>query len=98
MAETTEQELYRDPNYLPPLQKAIPLGIQHVLAMFASNITPAIIVSLAAGFAFGSSDMVYMIQMVMVFSGIATLIQTVGLGPVGRGCLSSKARVSPSSR
>ncbi len=55
MAETTEQELYRDPNYLPPLQKAIPLGIQHVLAMFASNITPAIIVSLAAGFAFGSS-------------------------------------------
>ena len=83
MSDMTERESYRDPNYLPPLQKAIPLGIQHVLAMFASNITPAIIVSLAAGFAFGSSDMVYMIQMVMVFSGIATLIQTIGLGPVG---------------
>jgi xanthine/uracil permease len=30
-----------DPNYTPPLQVAIPLGIQHVLAMFASNVTPA---------------------------------------------------------
>ena len=72
-----------DPNYTPPLQQAIPLGIQHVLAMFASNITPAIIVSLAAGFAFGSTEMVYMIQMVMVFAGVATLIQTCGIGPVG---------------
>ena len=73
----------RDQDYFPPLQQAVPLGIQHVLAMFASNITPAIIISLAAGFAFGSAEMVYMIQMVMVFAGIATLIQTVGLGPVG---------------
>ena len=78
---TVEQR--RDPNYTPPLALAIPLGIQHVLAMFASNITPAIIVSLAAGFTFGSANMIYMIQMVMVFAGIATLIQTVGLGPVG---------------
>lgn len=78
---TPEQK--RDPNYTPPLAQAVPLGIQHVLAMFASNITPAIIISLAAGFAFGSANMVYMIQMVMVFAGIATLIQTIGLGPVG---------------
>lgn len=76
-------ELLKDPNYLPPLQEAIPLGIQHVLAMFASNVTPAIIISLAAGFTFGSPEMIYMIQIVMVFAGIATLIQTVGLGPVG---------------
>ena len=39
----TGEEL-RDPNYTPPLVRAIPLGIQHVLAMFASNVTPAIIV------------------------------------------------------
>ena len=76
-------EQLRDQDYFPPLQEAVPLGIQHVLAMFASNITPAIIISLAAGFAFGSAEMVYMIQMVMVFAGMATLIQTVGLGPVG---------------
>jgi NCS2 family nucleobase:cation symporter-2 len=76
-------ESLRDPNYLPPLHQSIPLGIQHVLAMFASNVTPAIIVALAAGFSFGSAEMVYMIQIVMVFAGISTLLQTVGVGPVG---------------
>ena len=71
----------RDPDYLPPLGQAIPLGLQHVLAMFASNVTPAFIIAGAAGLA--GADLVYMIQMAMVFSGIATLIQTVGIGPVG---------------
>ncbi|MGB7432836.1 MAG: nucleobase:cation symporter-2 family protein [Ahrensia sp.] len=78
----------RDPNYTPPLVKAVPLGIQHVLAMFVSNVTPAIIVCGAAGFGFGSNSpdfpqMIYMIQMSMFFAGIATLFQTVGFGPVG---------------
>ncbi len=76
-------EYLRDPNYLPPLHQSVPLGIQHVLAMFASNVTPAIIVALAAGYSFGSAEMVYMIQIVMVFAGISTLLQTIGVGPVG---------------
>jgi len=79
-------EQLRDPNYMPPLAKAIPLGIQHVLAMFVSNVTPAIIIAFAAGFGFGSPDagnLVYMIQMSMLFAGIATLVQTIGMGPVG---------------
>lgn len=78
----------RDPDYTPPLVKAIPLGIQHVLAMFVSNVTPAIIVAGAAGFGFGSNspdfpNMVYMIQMSMLMAGVATLFQTIGMGPVG---------------
>jgi xanthine permease len=76
----------RDPDYMPPLAKAVPLGIQHVLAMFVSNVTPAIIVAGAAGIGFGSADMtpmLYMIQMSMLFAGIATLFQTIGMGPVG---------------
>lgn len=81
---TTDKDAQlKDPDYLPPLQQAIPLGIQHVLAMFASNVTPAIIIALAAGFTFGSAEMVYMIQIVMVFAGLSTLLQTIGLGPVG---------------
>jgi NCS2 family nucleobase:cation symporter-2 len=81
-------EQLRNPNYTPPLAKAVPLGIQHVLAMFASNVTPAIIVAGAAGFGFGSNSpdfpsLIYMIQMSMFFAGIATLIQTIGMGPVG---------------
>lgn len=81
-------EQLRDPNFTPPLSKAIPLGIQHVLAMFVSNVTPAIIVAGAAGFGFGSNSpdfpqMLYMIQMSMFFAGVATLLQTIGMGPVG---------------
>ncbi|MFT6022946.1 MAG: xanthine permease [Ascidiaceihabitans sp.] len=83
-------EQLRDPNYTPALHRAIPLGIQHVLAMFVSNVTPAIIIAGAAGFGFGSDagaqgfpDMTYLIQMSMLFAGIATLFQTIGFGPVG---------------
>ena len=81
-------EQLRDPNYTPPLHKAIPLGIQHVLAMFVSNVTPAIIIAGAAGFGFGSNspdfpELIYLIQMSMFFAGIATLLQTIGLGPIG---------------
>ena len=46
----TPEQLLRDPNYTPALHRAIPLGIQHVLAMFVSNVTPAIIIAGAAGF------------------------------------------------
>lgn len=73
----------RDPNITPPLGQAVPLGFQHVLAMFASNVTPSIIVAGAAGLAFGGEEQVYLIQMAMLFAGIATLFQTVGFGPVG---------------
>lgn len=90
MADATlgTPEQLRDPSYTPPLVKAVPLGIQHVLAMFVSNVTPAIIVCGAAGFGFGSNSpdfpqMIYMIQMSMFFAGIATLFQTIGFGPVG---------------
>ena len=92
MADTSigTPEQLRDPNYTPALHKAIPLGIQHVLAMFVSNVTPAIIIAGAAGFGFGSDagaqgfpDMTYLIQMSMLFAGIATLFQTIGMGPVG---------------
>lgn len=92
MADTSigTAEQMRDPDYMPPLATAVPLGIQHVLAMFVSNVTPAIIVAGAAGIGFGSDqgalgfpDMTYMIQMSILFAGIATLLQTIGMGPVG---------------
>lgn len=79
-------EQLADPNYTPPLAKAVPLGVQHVLAMFVSNVTPAIIVAGAAGFGFGTpgvGNLVYMIQVSMLFAGLATLLQTVGVGPIG---------------
>ncbi|MEP4246430.1 uracil-xanthine permease family protein [Tateyamaria sp.] len=82
MSDTTHG-LYSDPNDTPPMSEAVPLGLQHVLAMFASNVTPSIIVAGAAGLAFGGAEQVYLIQMAMLFAGIATLFQTIGFGPVG---------------
>ena len=81
-------EQLRDPDFTPALHKAVPLGIQHVLAMFVSNVTPAIIVAGAAGFGFGSNspdfpELLYLIQMSMLFAGLATLLQTITIGPVG---------------
>ncbi|WP_377193432.1 nucleobase:cation symporter-2 family protein [Ruegeria meonggei] len=90
MADTSigTPEQLRDPDYTPALHKAVPLGIQHVLAMFVSNVTPAIIVAGAAGFGFGSNspdfpELLYLIQMSMLFAGVATLLQTVTVGPIG---------------
>ena len=74
---------YSDPNITPPIGQAVPLGLQHVLAMFASNVTPSVIVAGAAGLQFGGAEQVYLIQMAMLFAGIATLFQTVGFGPIG---------------
>jgi len=56
--------------------------------MFISNVTPAIIIAGAAGFGFGSNSpdfpsLIYMIQMSMLFAGVATLFQTIGFGPIG---------------
>lgn len=83
-------EQLRDPNYIPPLMPAAALGIQHVLAMFASNVAVAVIVATAAGFGPGSGheaaglpEMTYLIQVSMLFAGLATLLQSLGAGPVG---------------
>ena len=78
---TSEQ--LKDPNHEIPLGPRTALGIQHVLAMFASNVTPSISIAGAAGFAFGGEDMVYLVQMAMLFAGVATLFQTIGFGPIG---------------
>ena len=83
IANGVDPQRVSDPDYELPMVPRVALGMQHVLAMFASNVTPSIIIAGAAGFAFGSADMVFLIQMAMLFAGIATLFQTIGFGPVG---------------
>ena len=73
----------RDPDWRPPWALAVPLGLQHVLAMFVANVTPALLVAGAAGLAPGDPATVRLIQMCMLCAGLATLLQTVGFGPVG---------------
>lgn len=64
-----------------PLGKAIPFGIQHVLAMFVANIAPIIIVAGAAGLDGGQKAM--LIQNAMFVAGVGTLVQLYPLWKIG---------------
>jgi len=64
-----------------PLGQSIPLGIQHVLAMFAGNITVPIII--AGIFGQTLEEKIFLIQMALFVAGVATIIQTVGYGKIG---------------
>lgn len=62
-----------------PLKQAIPLGLQHVLAMFVGNLTPILIITSACG-AMGDADafakiQVSLLQNAMLIAGVITLIQ-----------------------
>lgn len=64
-----------------PLLRAIPFGLQHVLAMFVSNITPIIILAGAAGL--GSELSAILIQNCMIIAGIGTLVQLYPVWKIG---------------
>ena len=67
-----------------PVGKAIPFGLQHVLAMFVANVTPVMLIASVAvynGQAFTAIDTALLIQAAMLIAGIGTLIQ---LYPVWR--------------
>lgn len=61
-----------------PVAKAIPFGLQHVLAMFVANVTPVMLIAGVAqynGVAFTAIDTALLIQAAMLIAGIGTLIQ-----------------------
>ena len=69
-----------------PLKKAIPLGLQHVLAMFVGNLTPILIITGAYGLGAGSEFanlQVTLLQNAMLIAGLVTLVQLFAIGPVG---------------
>ena len=68
-----------------PLKQAIPLGLQHVMAMFVGNLTPLLIITGACGIAGGEfADLqLHLLQNAMLVAGIVTLVQLFAIGPVG---------------
>lgn len=66
-----------------PVGKAIPFGLQHILAMFVANIAPIIIVGGASGLS--SAQTARLIQSAMIIAGIGTLIQLFPLWKIGSG-------------
>ena len=69
-----------------PLGQAIPLGLQHVLAMFVGNLTPLLLIGGACGIMGGTEFVnlqISLLQNAMIIAGIVTLIQLYGIGPCG---------------
>ena len=68
-----------------PLRQAIPLGLQHVLAMFVGNLTPLLIITGACGLAGGefANLQLSLLQNAMLVAGIVTLVQLFAIGPIG---------------
>lgn len=64
-----------------PLGKAIPFGLQHILAMFVSNLTPITIIAAAGGLS--QAEIAVLLQNAMFVAGIATLIQLYPVWRVG---------------
>ena len=64
-----------------PVFKAIPFGLQHILAMFVANLTPITIIAAAGGLS--QAEIAILLQNAMLVAGIATLIQLFPLWKVG---------------
>ncbi len=71
----------QDVNYMPPLREAIPLGVQHVLAMFVGNVTVPLII--AGAIDLPGDQKTFLVQAAMFVAGLATLVQALGIGPIG---------------
>ena len=69
------------------LRQAIPLGLQHVLAMFVGNLTPILIITNLCAATSGAEDFaaiqVVLLQNAMLVAGLVTLVQLFAIGPVG---------------
>ena len=64
-----------------PVLKAIPFGLQHILAMFVANLTPITIIASAGGLS--QAEIAILLQNAMFVAGIATLIQLFPIWKVG---------------
>lgn len=64
-----------------PIAKAIPFGLQHILAMFVANLTPITIIAAAGGLS--QHEIAILLQNAMFVAGIATLIQLYPIWKIG---------------
>lgn len=65
----------------PPLSELVPLGLQHLGAMFLSTVALPLVIAGAIGL--NSSQTTYVVQMALLVAGLATLVQAYSVGPVG---------------
>lgn len=85
--EARVENIYRLEGRVP-IAKAIPFGLQHVLAMFVANIAPLIIISSVAvynGQPFTAVETARLLQNCMLIAGIGTLLQLYPIWKIGSG-------------
>lgn len=78
---SSTDNLYKSDGCVP-LSKAIPFGLQHVLAMFVGNITPILIVSGIATL-HGDFDTANAIRSAIFIAGLGTIIQLFPIWRIG---------------
>ena len=85
MQEKISMDAAHDFGAKMPLSRKIPLGLQHVFAMFVGNLTPLLIIMGACGIAGGEfADLqVSVLQNAMFVAGVVTLVQLFSIGPIG---------------
>ena len=85
MQEKISMDAAHDFEAKMPLSRKIPLGLQHVFAMFVGNLTPRLIIMGACGSAGGEfADLqVSVLQNAMFVAGVVTLVQLFSIGPIG---------------
>lgn len=66
-----------------PLGKAIPFGLQHILAMFVSNLAPITLIAASAQPALSQAEVAVLLQNAMFVAGIATLVQLYPVWKIG---------------
>ena len=65
----------------PPLGRSVVWGLQHVLAMFAGMVAVPLVVGSAIGLP--ADQRTILVQGALLSSGVGSLLQSLGLGPVG---------------
>lgn len=65
----------------PELSRAVPLGIQHLLAMFLSTVALPLVIAGAIGLSGANTR--FIVQMALLVAGLATIVQAYPVGPVG---------------
>lgn len=64
-----------------PLMQLLLVGLQHVLLMYGGAVAVPLIVGQAAGLS--REEIAFLINADLLVAGIATLVQSIGIGPVG---------------
>lgn len=81
-------------NDCPPIKETVPLSIQQIVVL-VFNVLPVPLL-IGAGIGLSASEITILVAGCLLVTGIATLLQTIGVGPIGARCPSRWSAASSS--